>query len=376
MSAAQKQVAPALFGSQGHIGVSRGLAEFHAGRPILMRDERETLLALPVEGLDAQRLAEFTAFCAPAVPRLVITARRAFALGLDATGAMTLKISGQLKAEMILALVAGGEAERRVEAEPAGSAAHAAIELAKLSQGLPAVLAAAVAAADLIASERQIVTVEADAVARYREESIRSLTIASKASVPLKSGSRASFVVFRNETGESPVAIIIGKPDFNKPVPVRLHSACLTGDVFGSRRCDCGDQLQLSLNCLEERGGGIVLYLPQEGRGVGLANKMRTYQMQDEGLDTIDANTTLGFDEDERDYGVAARMLRMLDCNRIVLMTNNPAKLAGLQKSGIEIAGRMPVEAPINVDNHRYLTAKAVRAGHRLHDVLERGGLS
>jgi GTP cyclohydrolase II len=375
MSAAQKQVAPALFGSQGHIGVSRGLAEFHAGRPILMRDERETLLALPVEGLDAQRLAEFTAFCAPAVPRLVITARRAFALGLDATGAMTLKISGQLKAEMILALVAGGEAERRVEAEPAGSAAHAAIELAKLSQGLPAVLVAA-ATADMIASEHQIVTVETAAVARYREESIRSLTIASKASLPLKSGSRASFVVFRNETGESPVAIIIGKPDFNKPVPVRLHSACLTGDVFGSRRCDCGDQLQLSLNCLEERGGGIVLYLPQEGRGVGLANKMRTYQMQDEGLDTIDANTTLGFDEDERDYGVAARMLRMLDCNRIVLMTNNPAKLAGLQKSGIEIAGRMPVEAPINVDNHRYLTAKAVRAGHRLHDVLERGGLS
>jgi GTP cyclohydrolase II len=376
MSAAEKQAAPALFGSQGHIGVSRGLAEFHAGRPILMRDERETLLALPVEGLDARRLAEFSAFCAPAVPRLAITARRAFALGLNATGAMTLKISEQIGADTILALVAGGEAERRVEAKPAGSAAQAAIELAKLSQGLPAVLAAAVATGDLIASGRQIVTVEADAVARYREESIRSLTIASKASVPLKSGSRASFVVFRNDTGESPVAIVIGKPDFDKPVPVRLHSACLTGDVFGSRRCDCGDQLQLSLNCLEERGGGIVLYLPQEGRGVGLANKMRTYQMQDDGLDTIDANTTLGFDEDERDYGVAARMLRMLDCHRIVLMTNNPAKLAGLQKSGIEIAGRMPVETPINVDNHRYLTAKAVRAGHRLHDVLERGDLT
>jgi GTP cyclohydrolase II len=375
MSAAQKQGPLALFGSQGHIGVSRGLAEFHAGRPVLMRDEREKLLALPVEGLNAQRLAEFSAFCAPAVPRLVMTARRALALGLDATGAMTLKISGQLKVEMILALVAGGEAERRVEAEPAGSAAQAAIELAKLSQGLPAVLVAA-ATADMIASEHQIVTVEAGAVARYREESIRSLTIASKASVPLKSGSRASFVVFRNDTGESPVAIVIGKPDFDKPVPVRLHSACLTGDVFGSRRCDCGDQLQLSLNCLEERGGGIVLYLPQEGRGVGLANKMRTYQMQDDGLDTIDANTTLGFDEDERDYGVAARMLRMLDCHRIVLMTNNPAKLAGLQKSGIEIAGRMPVETPINVDNHRYLTAKAVRAGHRLHDVLERGDLT
>jgi GTP cyclohydrolase II len=370
MSAVEKRPTLSLFGSKGHIGVSRGLAEFHAGRPVLIRGGRETLLALPVEGLDARRLAEFTAFCAPVVPRLVITARRAFALGLNATGAMTLDLSGNLDAEVVLALVAGGKTERRFLTKPAGTAAQAAVELAKLSQGLPAVLVATLSAANAIASEHQIVSVEADAVTRFREESIRSLTIASKASVPLKSGSRASFVVFRDEIGESPVAIVVGKPDFSKPVPVRLHSACLTGDVFGSRRCDCGDQLQLSLNCLEERGGGIVLYLPQEGRGLGLANKMRTYQMQDEGLDTIDANTTLGFDEDERDYGIAARMLRMLDCHRIVLMTNNPAKLAALEKSGIEIAGCMPVEAPINIDNHRYLAAKATRAGHRLHEVL------
>jgi GTP cyclohydrolase II len=360
-----------LFGSKGRVGVTRGLAEFHAGRPVLIRDAQETLLVLPVEGLDAQRLVEFTAFCAPVVPRLAITARRALALGLGPSGAMTLDISAQFDADLILALVAGGsKAERRFETKPAGAAVQAAIELAKLSQGLPALLVAAIADADAVASEHHIVIVEADAVADYREESIQSLTIASKASVPLKSGSRASFIVFRNETGESPVAILVGNPDFAKPVPVRLHSACLTGDVFGSRRCDCGDQLQLSLNCLEERGGGIVLYLPQEGRGLGLANKMRTYQLQDDGLDTIDANTTLGFDEDERDYGIAARMLGMLDCHRIVLMTNNPAKLVALRKFGIEIAGRMPVEAPINVDNHRYLAAKAARAGHRLHDVL------
>jgi GTP cyclohydrolase II len=197
------------------------------------------------------------------------------------------------------------------------------------------------------------------------------LTIASRASVPLKSGARATFVVFRNDVGESPVAIIVGKTDVRKPVLVRLHSACLTGDVFGSRRCDCGDQLQLSLDCLEERGGGIILYLPQEGRGLGLANKMRTYQMQDDGLDTIDANTTLGFEEDERDYGVAARMLQMLDCRRIVLLTNNPAKLSALAASGIEMAGRMPIEAPINVDNRRYLAAKAARAGHRLNEIWD-----
>jgi GTP cyclohydrolase II len=113
-----------------------------------------------------------------------------------------------------------------------------------------------------------------------------------------------------------------------------------------------------------------VLYLPQEGRGLGLANKMRTYQMQDDGLDTIDANTTLGFDDDERDYGMAARMLRMLNYDRVVLLTNNPAKLDGLAKSGIEIAGRMPLEAPIHVENRRYLRAKASRAGHQLHQIF------
>jgi GTP cyclohydrolase II len=165
--------------------------------------------------------------------------------------------------------------------------------------------------------------------------------------------------------GGSPVAIIVGKPDFSDAVPVRLHSACLTGDVFGSRRCDCGDQLRLALARLEKLGGGVILYLAQEGRGLGLANKMRTYQLQDNGLDTFDANTTLGFDDDERDYGIAARMLRMLSCTRIALLTNNPAKLDGLTKAGIEIVSRMPLEAPINADNRRYMTAKAARSGHR-----------
>jgi GTP cyclohydrolase II len=135
--------------------------------------------------------------------------------------------------------------------------------------------------------------------------------------------------------------------------------------VFGSRRCDCGDQLQLALARLESAGGGIVLYLAQEGRGIGLANKMRAYRLQDAGLDTRDANTMLGFDDDERDYGTAAMMLRSLNCTRIVLLTNNPAKLDGLIKAGIEIAARVPLEAPINSHNRRYLTTKAVRSGHK-----------
>jgi GTP cyclohydrolase II len=153
-------------------------------------------------------------------------------------------------------------------------------------------------------------------------------------------------------------------------VLVRLHSACLTGDVFGSRRCDCGDQLQLAVKHLQDAGAGIILYVAQEGRGVGLANKMRAYQMQDDGLDTIDANTSLGFEDDERDYGIAGRMLQLLGCRSVVLLTNNPAKLQGLGDAGIDIAGRVAIETPINSDNLRYMTAKAARAGHRLDRLL------
>ena len=128
--------------------------------------------------------------------------------------------------------------------------------------------------------------------------------------------------------------------------------------------------MSLALTRLKAAGGGIILYLDQEGRGLGLVNKMRAYKLQDGGLDTVDANTTLGFDDDERDYGVAARMLQMLGCNRVTLLTNNPAKLYGLTDAGIEICGRMPLNTPINADNRRYLTAKARRAGHLLDGLL------
>ena len=375
MSAARVKVSSSLFGTKGEIGVNRGLAEFHARRPVLVTDGSESLLALPVEGLDAQRLAEFRTLCAPSVPRLIITTRRALALGLEATTPIALQLTPGCDPARILALVAGAKmAEAKIartfDAKPAGTAAAAAIQLVKLSHGLPAVLAANVGAKSTIANESRIIGVDAAAVSRFGEDVIRSLAISSEASIPLNSGTRTRFVIFRDSMGGSSVAIIVGKPDFAKPVPVRLHSACLTGDVFGSRRCDCGDQLKLALARLEDIGGGIILYLAQEGRGLGLANKMRTYQMQEDGLDTVDANTTLGFDDDERDYGIAARMLQMLNCTRVVLLTNNPAKLDGLAKAGIEIASRMGLEAPINPDNRRYLTAKAARAGHRLDHLI------
>ena len=359
-----------LFGTRAHVGVGRGLAEFRAGRPVVITGSGETLLCLPVEGLDKDRLAAFRALCAPIMPRLVLTGLRARSLGIDTDEPVALELTPDIDATQILTLTAEAKSDHPFLPEPAGPAAMAAIELVKLAQILPAVLVADTAAEITSSHNPSIINIEAGAVARFRVEATQSLTIAGEAHVPLSSNVRTRFVVFRDAFGDDPVAVIVGTPDLSKPVPVRLHSACLTGDVFGSRRCDCGDQLRLALARLQEAGGGVILYLAQEGRGVGLANKMRTYKLQDAGLDTVDANTTLGFDDDEREYGVAVRMLQMLGCTRVVLMTNNPAKLDGLSKAGIEIAGRMPLETPVNADNRRYLAAKAVRAGHQLGHVI------
>jgi GTP cyclohydrolase II len=352
------------------VSVGRALGEFRAGRPVVVTSRTETLLCLPIEGLDKDRLAAFRALCAPITPRLVLTSLRARSLGIDADEPMALELMADTDASTILALAADAIPDQEFVPEVAGEAATSAIDLVKLAQILPAVLVAETTAAIASTFNPSIVGIEASAVARFRDQATQSLTIAGEAHVPLGSSVRARFVVFRDAFGDDPVAVIVGTPDMSKPVPVRIHSACLTGDVFGSRRCDCGDQLKLALARLQETGGGVILYLSQEGRGLGLANKMRTYRLQDAGLDTVDANTTLGFDDDEREYGVAVRMLQMLGCNRVVLLTNNPAKLDGLANAGIEIVGRMPIETPINADNRRYLTAKASRAGHHLRHVM------
>jgi GTP cyclohydrolase II len=369
MGAVLTGISSTLFGSKEHTSVSRGVAEFLSRRPVLITAPNETLLALPVEGLDSRRLTEFKALCAPSEPYLVITSRRAHALGIDAKSPMAMRLSADDNTDSILAFVTDATSDRIPEAAPACRAAAAAIQLVKLSQGLPAVLAADLGQ-NVFTSEPEIITIEADAVGSFSDYAVQSLTLASEAAVPLNSGVSTRFIVFRDAMGGIEVAIIVGKPDLAKAVPVRLHSACLTADVFGSRRCDCGDQLRLAVARLDDLGGGIVLYLAQEGRGLGLANKMRTYRLQDDGLDTVDANTTLGFDDDERDYRVAARMLKMLKCTRVILLTNNPAKLDRLSKAGIEIVNRMPIEAPINADNRRYMTAKATRAGHRLDQLV------
>ena len=355
-----------LFGSGGQLAVGRGLTEFRAGRPLMIVASRGPLLTLPVEGLDARRLAAFTELGGSKRPRLVLTARRACAIGQDVAQPISLDLPFGVDAKTVLALAGDIDVVNPLAWTPAGDAEQAGVELAKLAQLVPAVLAADVPAERMPGLSPLAITIEAGAVAGFRQALAQSLSIASVANVPLGAGEHARFVVFRDSLGDTSTAVIVGSPDLSRPVRVRIHSACLTGDVFGSRRCDCGDQLHLALARLHEAGGGIILYLAQEGRGLGLANKMRAYALQDAGLDTVDANTMLGFDDDERDYRIASRMLRLLGCTQVLLLTNNPAKLDGLAQTGIAIAGRIPLEAVINAHNHRYMAAKAERAGHQL----------
>ncbi|HXQ94460.1 MAG TPA: GTP cyclohydrolase II [Thermoplasmata archaeon] len=168
------------------------------------------------------------------------------------------------------------------------------------------------------------------------------------------------------DDGKDHAALVLGDIAGKEDVPVRLHSECLTGDVFASLRCDCREQLELAIDEIRTRGSGALLYLRQEGRGIGLENKIKAYRLQELGLDTIEANEALGFRADERDYRVAAEMLKALGVKSILLMSNNPAKIADLQVHGVKIAGRIPLEVSPNPHNARYLETKRVRAGHLL----------
>ena len=175
-------------------------------------------------------------------------------------------------------------------------------------------------------------------------------------------------IPFRQKSnGLEHVALFVGEWDKDEPVLVRMHSSCVTGDIFGSKRCDCGDQLHKSMELISKEGKGVVVYLNQEGRGIGLMNKIAAYKLQEEGLDTVDANIYLGFDPDERDYGVGAQILRELGVGKIRLLTNNPVKRVGLEGYGLEIVENVPIEICPNEYNERYLHTKKDRMGHTLH---------
>jgi GTP cyclohydrolase II len=187
------------------------------------------------------------------------------------------------------------------------------------------------------------------------------------ARVPLMVSEAGRLHVFRPEDGsEDHYAVEIGRPDRDAPVLVRLHSACFTGDLLGSLKCDCGPQLRAALAKIGAEGAGVLLYLNQEGRGIGLANKMRAYSLQDQGFDTVEANHRLGFEDDERDFRLGADILKRMGIGKVRLMTNNPAKVARLEGCGIEVTERVPLKAGLNPLNAKYLDTKAKKSGHIL----------
>jgi GTP cyclohydrolase II len=364
-----------LLGNRAQVAVERALSEFRSGRPVLITSASDAITALPVDGMTQEMLVAFRLLSRPVRPFLLVTVRRARAIGVETSDPIGIALPDFCSAGEIFSLAAATQVRCHLELIPVGASASAAIQLAKQAYRLPALLIGSGNSAAMRTCEPPLVAVPAEAVAQCRRASAAAVSLAAEATIPL-SGFSARFVVFRDGNGGTPMAVVVGSPDLTEPVLVRLHSACLTGDVFGSRRCDCGDQLRLALMQLAQHGGGIVLYLEQEGRGLGLVNKIRTYQLQDLGLDTVDANSVLGFEDDERDYGIAVRMLQMLGCTRIRLMTNNPRKLEELSRAGIDVSGRVPLHGPITADNRRYLAAKATRSGHQLDHVFgELGGI-
>ena len=209
----------------------------------------------------------------------------------------------------------------------------------------------------------EAVTLPSEEIERYA--AAPALTLASRARLPTAAAEKAEIAAFRGEDGAEHVALLIGAPTGQPPL-VRLHSECLTGDVLGSLKCDCGPQLQGALAAIAEAGWGILLYLRQEGRGIGLVNKLRAYRLQDQGFDTVDANLRLGFGDDERDFGVAAHMLRLLGQEEVRLLTNNPRKVAGLEGAGISVTEQVPLKAGANAHNQGYLDTKRLKSGHLL----------
>lgn len=211
----------------------------------------------------------------------------------------------------------------------------------------------------------KIITI-ADLIA-YRLEKESIIEVGDEVDMPTRYG-HFHLIPFRQQSnGLEHMALVKGQWERDEPVLVRVHSSCATGDTLGSLRCDCGQQLQKSMELIEKEGKGVVIYMQQEGRGIGLMNKVAAYKLQEEGYDTVDANLHLGFKPDERDYGCGAQMLRHLGVRKMRLLTNNPVKRVGLEAYGLEIAEIVPIEVTPNRYNERYLKTKQVRMGHKLH---------
>ncbi len=359
-------------GDTAALTVDRAVGELRRGRAIQIVDGTRTLVAAAVETLQAPVFARLIA-AGSGRAALLVTAERALAAGLahQLSGPVSIAFPQDMRLEELRSLAGVGSTPVehlgvRVDRAPPGAAlALSGFQLAKTGRLVPALLG--FESEDAPAAG--VITIDTSDVEHGARFGPHSVQLISRARVPLADAVECEIALFRDEHSLAEhVAVIIGTLDLQSTpqtsVPVRLHSACLTGDLLASLRCDCGEQLRTAVARIAALGGGVLLYLDQEGRGIGLPNKLRAYVLQDEGLDTLDADQHLGFLADERTYDVAAALLHELGVKRIKLLTNNPQKITALRDHGIEITGRLPLVTSSNSHNERYLKAKLERAGH------------
>ena len=358
--------------------VDRAIAELRRGGLVLLQGPQQHCALLgAAEGAGERGLTRAQELSAT-TPLLLLTAQRTASLGIVGVadhltaGIVALDLAGAAPALMAeLADPTSGRRSATKAPRPVPSPRgldSAAIDLLKLARLLPAALLAPVACdadAAAWAAAHDLLVVDSREIADYRYAAARSLEKVAEARVPLDGAENAQIIAFRpSDGGLEHLAVVIGEPPRDRPVLTRVHSECFTGDLLGSLRCDCGDQLRGAIDAIAADGDGVLLYLAQEGRGIGLVNKLRAYQLQDRGADTVEANEQLGFDADERVYLPAAEMLRRLGFRRVRLMTNNPDKVAALTRCGLLVEERVPHSFPSNSHNDFYLATKAARFGH------------
>lgn len=336
--------------------------ELQRGREAMLLQDSQSSVVTLVETLTASMLQ---AICRTGDVQLVLSANRSKALGRHAgSGVAVLNLPANVSLQSVHELAGLHSLDQPLPAIEQwqtypGEAAGAALCLAQQAHALPALLLY-----PRSAGCGSVLTCRVDD-ALYASVDTSDLMALSRTRIPLAGADSVELAVFKERHGSAEhVAITVGDPDLSEPVTVRLHSSCFTGDILGSMRCDCGEQLTGAIASMARTGGGLILYMSQEGRGIGLASKLRAYQLQDEGLDTIEANQTLGFGDDERRYQAATTILNTLGVRRVRLMTNNPLKIQSLRREGIEVVDRLPSHATVNEHNARYLRTKRERAGH------------
>ena len=358
------------------VTVHRAVAELRRGEPVVLANaDGRSALVLAAEMVTGPALARLRKEGGRL--HLALSGPRAAALGGVGlgNGPVAIPLAPEIDPEQVAALADPTRNGSRPDPGrlfgPVDSAsvemAEAAIQLMRIARLLPAVLILPLpdGSATAIAAARMLVMVETDAVAAHGPTGAAVLQRVAEARVPLAGAEDARVIAFRPEDGGTEhLAIVIGTIDPAKPVLTRIHSECFTGDLLGSLRCDCGDQLKGAIAAIGAAGGGVLLYLAQEGRGIGLVNKLRAYELQDRGADTVEANRNLGFEPDERAFQPAAEMLKSLGISSVRLLTNNPAKVAALVRHGIAVAERVPHRFPANNHNEPYLKAKARGLGH------------